>query len=129
MKTLLSLDLGLSTGFAVIRNDVGLSDYGTIQPDDDFEVALKKLLLDAMPTHSMCERPLIFKGPLGDQLQTRLIVVGRILDHQVRYVEPAQWKNTRYKTAPIPKDIKSNKHEKDAIRMAMWYWDTKLKGL
>lgn len=130
VKTLLSLDLGVTTGWAVhtfSREVITFEECGIIQPDSVFTDALKHLVITRMPTHSVAERPVIFRGPLGTTLEERIGDTKVILDHQVKFINPSDWKDSRFKKHLVPRG--ATQHERDAIRIGVWYWDTELIGL
>lgn len=127
MKKLLSLDLGVTTGWAVMDTKERLLAHGVILPDSNYAQSLKDILLQYMPTHSVAERPVIFRGPLGAQLEIIVHDTQIVLDHQVKFISPSDWKDSRFKKHPVPRGI--TQHERDAIRIGVWYMNTELIGL
>ena len=118
---ILALDLGITTGYAVFDSDLEVNlpvEYGEIK-DTDLEYRLKQLKLAYLVTHSVCERPVIIRGKLGSRLEELLSIVRVQLDHQVQFVDPAQWKPTPWGKATTPPKLST--HARDAIRLGLWY--------
>jgi hypothetical protein len=118
MKKILSLDLGITTGFAVHTMDKGLVTYGEIAENTFFD-EVRLLMLGHLISYSVVERPVIVRGPLGERLENLLSQCRVVLDHQADYVDPARWKSTPAKKHPTPRGTST--HVKDAIRLGVWY--------
>lgn len=123
MITLLSLDLGQTTGYAVFKEGEPV-ETGNI-PLRGYRDILQGIVLDFLPTHSIAERPVIFRGPLGDSLQEVINWTNVVLYHQVKYIHPSDWKQTPFKKHAVPRGL--TPHERDALRMGYWYL-SKLEG-
>lgn len=121
----LSLDLGITTGYA-IYNLWGpeLVEYGDIG-EEEFPDALKTLIHGHTFSYSVAERPVIFRGELGDRLQAVVSCATALLYPELLLVDPARWKPTPYGKVEVPKGI--SQHSKDAIRLGLWF-ENYLKG-
>lgn len=124
-KYFLSLDLGVTTGWAVLSFDPTYPKGGTVvhaygeASENDLKNTLKHLLHNWRISYSVAEKPVVFRGPLGDQLQRVIDTTSHELMRQVEFVDPASWKATPYKKHPTPKKI--SPHIRDAIRLGFWY--------
>jgi hypothetical protein len=126
MKHVLSLDLGITTGYAVFTYpDQVLQAFGCLE-DRDYELALKELRDYYRVSYSVAERPVVIRGKLGDRLQKVIASTERELMRQVEMVDPHRWKNTPYLKADLPPGGRKSPHEKDAIRLGLWYMGTQL---
>jgi hypothetical protein len=117
-KRVLSLDVGVTTGYAVHTLDGKLLAHG------DFDISMlregvKNLRDLHMVSYAVAERPVIIRGPLGDKLQEAMNIVSHELMHAVDFVDPAQWKPTPWGKAPTPRKL--SPHQRDAIRLGLWY--------
>lgn len=119
---ILALDLGLTTGWACVDERANVLGLGQI-PYQDPE-AFVNLVSHYKPDHVVVEPPVIIRGPLGEKLTGVITHVRSIIPGAVD-VDPAQWKNSWWGDAEVPRA--SSQHEKDALRMAYWYLDTRLK--
>lgn len=125
---LLTLDLGLTTGYAVLDEEGKILDHGEFDWLA-FTARVVDLIAEYNPPVVLAETPVIIRGPLGDKLdwvvtQTRLVVPDVIEIH------PARWKNSWWGDCPTPhpKNKKSlSTHQKDALRMGWWYLEVELK--
>lgn len=129
MRKLLSLDLGLTTGYAVIWSDGTIQESGNFTADFILSGDFKEwaTMPEAMPSRSVGERPLIFRGKLGNDLERIVKAVEQVLTRQIDFVTPAEWKQTPWKKHPLPRGLST--HERDAIRLGLWYLNDRLKGL
>jgi hypothetical protein len=128
VKTLLSLDLGLTTGYAVIlffpeapgdlEKDAQLHEHGVLEYGT-YRSQLSNLLSRHYISHYVAESPVIIRGQLGTQLQEIITHTKSVLIRQVEFVDPTRWKSTPFKRYPTPKKL--TPHERDAIRLGMWY--------
>ena len=114
---LLSLDLGITTGYAVLDEDLVIE--ANTAHYSVFEKVLKGLRDDYLISFSVAERPVIIRGQLGDQLQEIINITSHELMRQVVFVDPAQWKPTLWGKYPLPRG--TSPHVKDAIRLGLWY--------
>ena len=122
---LLTLDLGLTTGYAVLNNNGKVIFKGKYDWRDQ-ERSLKLLLSAYTPTHVLAETPVIIRGPLGEKLdhvvsQVRLIVGSDLIE-----IDPARWKNSWWGGVRFP-GRKMSRHVQDAIRMGWWFLEVELK--
>lgn len=125
MPKVLTLDLGVTTGWAFFRG--GGLESGTIT---DHYNDLPNLLSDKGPDVIVVEKPLIVgRGELATKLQ-RIIALFDFHAQGRRWeiveVSPGQWKPTPEGKAPTPKKL--TQHERDAIRMGLWYFRYGLQG-
>lgn len=130
-KRCLSLDLGITTGYAVLSfslsddPEITIEDHGVLG-FDAYRSSLSLLLGKHKISYSVAEQPaLTFRGQLGNQLQQVVLHTSQVLMRQVELVDPAQWKPTPFKKYPTPPRI--SPHERDAIRLGVWYIHTLLK--
>lgn len=119
---LLALDLGITTGVAVLSlpvpadpDDLGIVAHGTISLDS-LEHTLKHLLLEYMPRKRVVEEPIIIRGPLGDSLEHAMAICRRVI-YPFQKITPAQWKSHPLAKTPLPRGISI--HERDAIRLGL----------
>ena len=127
MKRVLSLDVGVTTGYAVhYFHPFSLIETGTLHADV-LRKHLDDLKLLHMPSYTVAERPVIVRGPLGDQLENVMSIVRVMFDHQVEFVDPATWKQTPFSEVKCPSGL--TPHERDAIRLGAWFCDTLKKRL
>src|SRR5262245_15939845 len=116
-ETLLTLDIGVTTGYAVFVNRE-LVDYSQTTVLSE---ALPQLLSRHIPDVVVVEQPVIYRGELGDKLGQIMAIAHYFLDgarRTVLYIDPAEWKNSPAKRYDCPKGTSA--HEKDAIRMGKW---------
>lgn len=122
---ILSLDLGITTGYAVIESPDSDLEPPTILEAEHFHISvferiLKDLRDSFMISHSVAEPPVIIRGPMGDQLQEIISITKRELMRQVVFVEPSRWKPSPWGKYPLPRG--TSPHVKDAIRLGLWYY-------
>lgn len=127
MRNLIALDLGITTGFAVLDQKGEFVDWGTIDYDD-YESDLKHLRDRYRVSWSVAERPVIVRGSLGDRLQEVVAITSRELMAQVVLVDPSSWKQTPWSKAKPPAP-KLTTHERDAARLGLWYYNTTVATL
>ena len=79
MPKILSLDLGITTGYAVYQTPGSyLLEYGDIL-EENFIQDVRGLTLKYTPTHAVAESPVIFRGELGDRLQNIIVQTRNLL--------------------------------------------------
>lgn len=125
MSTILAVDLGKTTGYAVLvdklpehkRRDLGLLASGVI-PFETLEEDLKKVLLGFLPTIRVVEEPVVIRGPLGDTMEQAKAIARRILYPFAEWA-PSRWKPHPLAKTPLPGV--STAHERDAIRLGLVY--------
>jgi hypothetical protein len=119
MKKVLSLDLGVTTGWAVHQLDGRLLGHGTIAYAA-YGYALASLRDSYVVSYSVAEMPLLtYRGKLRVQLEEVVRQTRRELMRQVVEIQPADWKSTPSAKAKVPRGI--TQHERDAIRIGLWY--------
>lgn len=126
MKKVLSLDLGLTTGFVVLRENGDLVETGEIAYES-ISAGVKALRADHLIAHAVAERPVIVRGPLGDKLENVILAVLAEMHRKVELIYPSQWKPTRYGKIKCPPDM--SVHQRDAFRIGMWYLGERLKTI
>lgn len=123
---LLSLDLGLTTGWAHLlmrevqrfgEHEFLVEDYGIISEEDLGEV-LPQLRQDVQPDLVLMEKPVIMPGQLGRELQSAVTVACAVFPRHVE-TTPAQWKPSPYSSYPLPRG--TSPHARDAVRMGIWW--------
>ena len=119
MPKILSLDLGITTGYAVYhRPGPVLLACGDI-PEESFDLDLKALVREHTPSEVVAESPVIVRGELGNRLQTIVTHAHVILHPHVLFVDAARWKPTPFAKAECPKGL--SQHARDAIRLGLWF--------
>jgi len=122
-ETLLTLDLGVTTGWAVFQNRELVNYSQTTMLNSD----LPLLLAEYNPDIVILEKPVIFRGPLGDDLQKIIALAHYFANGRtVIECEPSDWKPTPAAKSPVPKG--TSQHEKDAIRMGLCFIQYWLQG-
>jgi len=117
---IIALDLGLTTGYAVLDMGNNLHGHGVFT-EEDLDTGIVLLLSKYTPTYTVCERPVVFRGELGDKLQKVILTADRLLSPfgTNKWIGPDVWKPTPHGRAEVPKKITA--HERDAIRMGLWF--------
>jgi len=118
----LALDLGVTTGWACVDDKANVCGIGQFQHQEGEVYA--NLVSMYHPHHVVAETPVIIRGTLGEKL-TRVISTVRSIIPGAVEIDPAQWKNSWWGDADVPRA--TTQHEKDALRMAYWYLETRLK--
>lgn len=113
---LVSIDPGLSTGVAIFDNGKFVRSYTTHAPHDRLRLELQSL---ERPDEVACER-----GPSNHRRQAQACepveaIVAESCSVDVVWIRPTEWKGTP-DAILAPSDSPSNKHERDATRMARW---------
>lgn len=124
MRKVLSLDLGITTGWCVRTVNGELMAYGTLQYNGgpDYEHALTQLILHYLPSYVVAEPPVIDgRGKLQRDLQEVVARTKVVIRQGMTWVDPADWKQ-RFGKAKLPPQFRgSSTHEKDAYRISE-YW-------
>lgn len=118
MERILALDLGLTTGYAVSDIEDNLHDYGVIL-EDELGDHLMMLTVTHTFSYVVAEKPVIFRGDLGNRLQDVTMATHRLFQDKVKWIGPDAWKPTPFGHAEVPDGIST--HTKDAIRIGLWY--------
>lgn len=124
MIKLLTLDLGIRTGYCIQTPGGHVLEIGTLAYESEmqFEALLQGILLDNLPNKYVVEPPQIIRGPLGDKLQGVVAATRRVLRQGAEEIHPGAWKGSRQGKEPIPKHVMAkNAHERDAYRMGRWW--------
>lgn len=128
MKKVLSLDLGITTGWCVRFLDGELMAFGTLkfETEDSYEKALTELILRYLPSYVIAEAPvLIARGELQGKLASMIAATKRVIRQRCDWVTPNEWK-PKYGRAHLPLQFRgSTTHEKDAYRISDWWLKTK----
>jgi hypothetical protein len=129
---ILSLDLGVTTGWASVYlfKDGGASIVAKgVLTYEQYEAQIEQVLGFWKFDHAVIESPLLnFRGQLRDQLDNVVAwTMSAIGDLPRTEVTPAEWKGTRYGKQKLQRGL--SQHEKDAIRMGLWFAETRLQGL
>jgi hypothetical protein len=127
VKHLLSLDVGLTTGWAVHDTRSTLLAYGEVDFAEERLVRFEELRDKWMPSWTVVEPPVIERGVLGDQLSEVIHEVKLTFNRQIVNVLPAQWKPHPLASTPCPRGTTT--HMKDAIRLGVWYIAVRLQGI
>lgn len=119
MPRILSLDLGITTGYAVYhRPGPTLLACGDIS-EESFSTDLRELVREHTPAEVVAEAPVIVRGELGNRLQEIVTYAHVILHPHVLFVDAARWKPTPFAKAECPKGL--SQHARDAIRLGLWF--------
>lgn len=119
MERLISLDLGLTTGYAVLDIESNIVEHGVLL-EDTLSEGLQDLIRKHTFSYAVVEKPVIFRGELGDKLTEVIFTTNHFFPASTaRWVGPDAWKPTPYGQAEVPKGITT--HERDAIRMGLWF--------
>lgn len=118
MERILALDLGLTTGYAVSDIEDNLHDYGVIL-EDEFAEHLMMLIHTHTFSYFVAEKPVVFRGELGNRLTEVIMATHRICGDSIKWIGPDAWKPTPFGQAEVPSGIAV--HTKDAIRIGLWY--------
>ena len=121
---LLTLDLGVTTGWAWLRIYDPVNRYFTIENYGDIPVAtlldsLQALTSYGKPDVVLMEKPLLtYPGRLQNQLRIAVSAAETVFPtHEI--VTPSQWKPSPYSSYPLPSG--SSQHSRDAVRMGVWW--------
>lgn len=119
LKHVLALDPGISTGFAVIRNDLTVVRTGTLSIDQ----------LDQLPTIESGEIDFVIMEntiiPTRSKMNRQLEQVYQIVTQKypVRYdTYPGIWKTSAQANITVANTEGITRHEIDAIRIGWFYW-------
>jgi hypothetical protein len=126
MRTVLSLDVGVTSGFAVLdaeHTDIPIAEqivaHGAVTLRD-LEFEIKRILTSYIPRWVVVESPIIIRGPLGDQLRSATAIVEETLRPTGwTYWTPSRWKPHPLAKTPLPWGL--TPHERDAIRLGLVY--------
>lgn len=122
---LLSLDVGLTTGYCV-QSEFKVLSLGNIVWDGNAQALralLKHVLEDTMPDRCLIERPVIMRGELGDSLQAVLNAITGMRLPPCEYCQPSEWKPAFGKVKVPTAGV--TVHERDAYRMGRWWLQTR----
>lgn len=124
MNKVLSLDLGITTGWCVRTLDGECLAAGSQEwPGEEGLPVFYRSLVDAyLPSFVVVEAPvLIARGELQGKLAALIREARAIFRNNTDWITPSQWK-PRYGKHSIPEDITlSTPHAKDAYRMLEWW--------
>lgn len=121
---LLSLDLGITTGYAILSGGGAVLAYGELynQRADPLQVKLMRLQDRSAITHVVAEKPLLVgQGQLSKDLEA-VILNYKLVFPDAAEITPAQWKQTPFRAEPCPRG--TSPHVKDAIRLGLYYLST-----
>lgn len=122
--SLLIVDLGVRSGVAVLSLQGDVLSHETVHVDD-----LEKRLLSLFRTfdveHYVVERPVIYRGHLGEELARGLSIV-EMVSKEPFYIEANWWKSHPRARLDVPAGC--TPHERDAIRMGWVYLRRELQG-
>jgi hypothetical protein len=127
----LSLDLGVTTGWAVHYRfgDGGAALLGNgILSYSTYTTSLPTILRVWDIDHVALEMPLLVtRGQLRSQLDNVIAwTMSAIGDLPRTEFYASDWKPTAYAKKKVPRGTTT--HERDAIRMGMWFTETRLQG-
>lgn len=119
----LTLDLGMTTGYAVVVED-SIIAHGLIDIED-FPKDLYCVLDMYDPDLVVVEDPIIIRGDLGNSLRWVLAKCQEMVPDAV-YVRPSEWKPHPISKAPLV-GVPTT-HERDACHIGLWYTSVHLKS-
>lgn len=122
-KRLLSLDLGVTSGYAVHTLEGTLLGYGSFYADECWERMKELLHLHGLISYTVAEPPILMRGPYADALAYVLSRARITYDRQIQWVNPAQWKQTPVGKSKLPLELspRPDQHARDAIRIGRWW--------
>ena len=131
----LALDLGVTTGWAYVYRwkdgEVTMVSSGTIAYSQ-FQAQLA-VVLDLFSEdewgHVVIEKPLLIsRGQLRDQLENIIAWTMSSLGELPRTeILASDWKPTKYAKKKVARGLTA--HERDALRMGMWFASERLQGV
>lgn len=137
MKRVMSIDLGVTTGWCV-RNTVTdeVVAHGTIEypdpmrgnPVDILGRGFRHLVERYLPSYVVVEAPIIdnVRGELGGKLANLIAAAKAVFRNRTEWITPSQWKQ-RYGTHPLPDSFKNtDAHQRDAFRILEWWLKTRM---
>lgn len=137
MSRVLTLDLGITTGFCVRELNGDLLSLGIVAwPDSEngedtgekLEENFHALVQLYLPSFVVVEAPvLIARGELQGNLATIIRAAKNVFRQHTEWVTPAQWKPRfgKIPVRPLPEQgHQLTPHERDAYRIAEWWLKT-----
>lgn len=114
---ILALDLGRTSGWAYFRK-AKLRTHGTFVDPDEAYIEIRTL---GQPDHVVVEKPIVIKGPLGDEMAGLIARTEVEYGDKITYITAAQWKPHPL-TRKITTQLRGySTHEKDAICIGAWF--------
>lgn len=128
MNYILALDIGLTTGYAIMDDSGRLEAVGHFLFNDENFVQEVELLKTTYSTPDttlqvVMEEPATVPGRLG-KLLSEVTLVFRTAFPERRLVQPGTWKTSAAGQHSVPRQwqgVPLSSHMKDAIRIAVWY--------
>lgn len=127
--TVLAIDIGVTTGFAIVQQATAL--YWAAWTVEEMESLLPSFLAEWRPHPVVVEEPLIHQpgGDLARQLTEATDIVKSLAgagfamhpERRFHWIGPDEWKNSPAKKYPIKRGQFKTQHEKDAYRMGVWF--------
>jgi len=110
------------TGACVLTYDYKIKWHDVLD-----EMQLGNVFREHLVEEAVVELPLIEgHGELARALQTVSSIVTSNALPGVAFIRPADWKQTSFAGVKVPRGL--SVHERDAIRIAVWYNYYRLKG-
>lgn len=123
MSYFLSIDVGITNGLALFTMNGKLIHTWAVYVDD-LEHFLSGSAVPLSLSRVVAERPIVYRGPLGEQMARALGIVDRFFD-DVYWVEASWWKS--HPLAGI-RDTGVSIHERDAIALGRVFYRRELQG-
>lgn len=124
---LLSLDLGRTTGWGLWKDENHAFKYGQTT---DIEALFMKIREYGQPKHVVVEKPVVIRGPLGDEMTGLIARTEAEYGDSIIYVTAAQWK-----PHPLVRDflheirtLKVSVHTRDALCIGCYALNFCLQG-
>jgi hypothetical protein len=118
-QNLLTIDVGITTGYAWYRGDIRCESgaIGLSVLDDGLKQLRAKIPNGVTVVAERTASP-----QLTGDMATRLAAAERTVEGafpHVQWIFSAAWKSSPARTAQVPRGV--SRHERDAIRIAVWY--------
>lgn len=131
MTQVLSLDLGITTGWCVrnLHGDCVAAGHQEWPGEEGLAIFYRSLIDRYLPSYVVIEAPvLIARGELQGKLAMLIREAKGVFRNNTDWITPSQWK-PRYGKHPIPQDVKlATTHAKDAYRMLEWWLKTRQRS-
>lgn len=142
LESALSLDVGLTTGYAIVRQDMLIQKLGQIEYDngDNLKEMLYSIGMSYMPSYLLVEYPVINRANphyaelvnLHSDIDEFIMNLKGSQSWGLKMIEltPSQWKippilKTDLTKMPLNGNFEGKKfsqHEKDSLMICHWFW-------
>lgn len=118
---ILSIDPGVTTGWAVLTGDGAVVESGNLKPEDVADGLAAILMRRAIQAVVVEKFPVGASGGLSDTLRDVVLLIDAVLlgaRLRPERVTPGVWKTSSEPKVTAPG---LTQHERDAIRMGRWF--------